>query len=252
MGAREYDPSLGRWLSADTIVPDLANSQSLNRFAYVYNNPLKYTDPSGHCAPEDEACNEWADKIEEEWQNVTIIRCVDDWHGACIHWTADEMEMLHETLSEHVYADELDIPIFFVRVDTGKGWAGLHTPMEDKHGNKLSVIRISDKAWRCPPALGLYDTYDLFAKRDYFQGTIAHELVHSAAWAHPEIVDRWMAVEKPWWMGAAVGTWYRWGRYRGIKQEYGDEAYQRLREEELLAMTVAALMYDPWWNQGRQ
>jgi RHS repeat-associated protein len=48
MGAREYDPSLGRWLSADTIVPDPANPQSLNRYSYVYNNPLKFIDPSGH------------------------------------------------------------------------------------------------------------------------------------------------------------------------------------------------------------
>ncbi len=28
--------------------PDPANPQSLNRYAYVLNNPLKYTDPSGH------------------------------------------------------------------------------------------------------------------------------------------------------------------------------------------------------------
>ena len=48
MGAREYDPSLGRWLSADTIVPGPANPQSLNRYSYVYNNPCKYIDPSGH------------------------------------------------------------------------------------------------------------------------------------------------------------------------------------------------------------
>jgi len=48
MGAREYDPSLGRWLSADTIVPDLADPQSLNRYSYVSNNPLRYVDPSGH------------------------------------------------------------------------------------------------------------------------------------------------------------------------------------------------------------
>ncbi|MFP4345125.1 MAG: RHS repeat-associated core domain-containing protein, partial [Anaerolineales bacterium] len=46
--ARYYDPALGRFISADTIVPDPANPQSLNRYAYVYNNPLKYTDPSGH------------------------------------------------------------------------------------------------------------------------------------------------------------------------------------------------------------
>ncbi len=40
---------LNRWLSADTIVPDPANPQSLNRYSYVHNNPLRYIDPSGHC-----------------------------------------------------------------------------------------------------------------------------------------------------------------------------------------------------------
>ena len=47
-GARYYDPALGRFVQADTIVPNLANPQDLNRYAYVRNNPLKYTDPSGH------------------------------------------------------------------------------------------------------------------------------------------------------------------------------------------------------------
>ena len=48
MNGRVYDPSLGRFLSADPIIPDMTLSQALNRFAYVYNNPLSYTDPSGH------------------------------------------------------------------------------------------------------------------------------------------------------------------------------------------------------------
>ncbi len=48
-GARYYDAALGRFISADTIVPNPANPQSLNRYAYVLNNPVKYVDPSGHC-----------------------------------------------------------------------------------------------------------------------------------------------------------------------------------------------------------
>jgi RHS repeat-associated protein len=47
-GARLYDPEIGRFTTPDTIVPDYTNPQSLNRFAYVLNNPLKYTDPTGH------------------------------------------------------------------------------------------------------------------------------------------------------------------------------------------------------------
>jgi len=46
--ARYYDPELGRFIQPDTIIPDLSNPQSFNRYTYVLNNPLKYTDPSGH------------------------------------------------------------------------------------------------------------------------------------------------------------------------------------------------------------
>ncbi len=46
--ARYYHPALGRFISADPVVPEPGNPQSLNRYAYVYNNPLRYTDSSGH------------------------------------------------------------------------------------------------------------------------------------------------------------------------------------------------------------
>ena len=47
-GARYYDANLARFISADTIAPDLRDPQSLNRYAYVRNNPLHYSDPTGH------------------------------------------------------------------------------------------------------------------------------------------------------------------------------------------------------------
>ena len=50
--ARWYDPVLGRFAQADTIVPEPGNPQSLNRYSYVLNNPLKYADPSGHAVDE--------------------------------------------------------------------------------------------------------------------------------------------------------------------------------------------------------
>ncbi|MCP4277825.1 MAG: hypothetical protein GY779_15880 [Gammaproteobacteria bacterium] len=48
MNARLYDPVLGRFISPDTFVQSKANTQALNRYSYVLNNPLSYTDPSGH------------------------------------------------------------------------------------------------------------------------------------------------------------------------------------------------------------
>lgn len=47
-GARYYDPELGRFTQADTIVQAPYDPQSLNRYAYCRNNPLKYIDPTGH------------------------------------------------------------------------------------------------------------------------------------------------------------------------------------------------------------
>ena len=46
--ARYYDPALGRFMQADTIVPEPGNPQSLNRYTYVYNRPLLLIDKQGH------------------------------------------------------------------------------------------------------------------------------------------------------------------------------------------------------------
>ncbi|MBP8059866.1 MAG: RHS repeat-associated core domain-containing protein [Chloroflexi bacterium] len=54
MQARFYVPSIGRFASADTIVPGPTNPQAYNRYSYVLGNPLRLVDPSGHgiCDPE--------------------------------------------------------------------------------------------------------------------------------------------------------------------------------------------------------
>jgi RHS repeat-associated protein len=69
-GARFYASNLGRFLSADEFTggpvdalspndplplgslpyANIANPQSLNKYTYVYNNPLRYVDPWGHAA----------------------------------------------------------------------------------------------------------------------------------------------------------------------------------------------------------
>lgn len=48
MGGRVYDPVLGRFLSADPIIQAPYYSQAYNRYAYVMNNPLVLTDPTGY------------------------------------------------------------------------------------------------------------------------------------------------------------------------------------------------------------
>ena len=65
--ARLYDPVLGQFVMEDTIVPDPYNPQSLNRYAYCLNNPIRYMDPSGHIwfDPDHdggESTNQWANE----------------------------------------------------------------------------------------------------------------------------------------------------------------------------------------------
>lgn len=47
-GARWYHPDLGHFLTPDALVPDGHDSQSLNRYAYVRNNPVNKVDPTGN------------------------------------------------------------------------------------------------------------------------------------------------------------------------------------------------------------
>jgi len=59
--ARYYDPALGRFAQADSIIP--GGAQGLDRFAYVNNNPIRYTDPSGHLTEE-----EWIKRMgQKRW-----------------------------------------------------------------------------------------------------------------------------------------------------------------------------------------
>jgi RHS repeat-associated protein len=49
MNGRAYDYNLGRFLSVDPIIQAPGNSQSLNPYSYIMNNPLAGVDPSGYC-----------------------------------------------------------------------------------------------------------------------------------------------------------------------------------------------------------
>jgi RHS repeat-associated protein len=62
--ARWYDPVLGRFAQADTIVP--GGVQGLDRYAYVNNSPMMYTDPSGHFIPSPEQMREFINAYRAE------------------------------------------------------------------------------------------------------------------------------------------------------------------------------------------
>jgi hypothetical protein len=61
-------PVLGRFISADSIVPGAGNPQAFNRYSYALSNPLKYIDPSGHkyCDAENlNDCSRYSNSVED-------------------------------------------------------------------------------------------------------------------------------------------------------------------------------------------
>ena len=58
MNGRIYDAKIARFLQADPIIQDPLNTQSLNRYSYIWNNPLNATDPSGFVRGSEES-NDW-------------------------------------------------------------------------------------------------------------------------------------------------------------------------------------------------
>ena len=82
MRARLYSAELGRFVSPDILIPDPADPQSYNRYAYVLNNPLRFTDPSGHCAADDDEC--WAVAAQLYQQYGWLIEGV---------WTIDQVRL---------------------------------------------------------------------------------------------------------------------------------------------------------------
>jgi RHS repeat-associated protein len=101
MNGRVYDPRTARFVQPDPIVQSPGFSQSYNRYAYTFNSPMSFTDPSGfqssadgdaYTGPCDFLCvftstvsypmrpvevsgvEVWGQYIYESWRNSTIPR----------------------------------------------------------------------------------------------------------------------------------------------------------------------------------
>ena len=80
-GSRHYDPELGRFIQPDSIVPVASQGvQAYDRYAYVNNNPVRYTDPSGHMTDESEGGNyTWQEQIHDAYLERLELR--RSWEG---------------------------------------------------------------------------------------------------------------------------------------------------------------------------
>lgn len=102
MNARYYVGLIGRFASADLLIPNPANPQTFNRYSYVYNAPLNLVDPSGHCGADKTSVAvgipgfEFEFEVTDQDKTLNCIKTRDrleSRYGIKItgKWTANEM-----------------------------------------------------------------------------------------------------------------------------------------------------------------
>ncbi len=98
-------------------MPNPANPQSGNRYAYVLNSPIRYNDPSGHraCEEGDGNCNPYtqADQINDL---KSIVKDRFKWNVKGDDWTVNELLTIYET--------GLDIETYVNNLTGGRGRSG--------------------------------------------------------------------------------------------------------------------------------
>jgi RHS repeat-associated protein len=94
--ARYYDPALGTFISPDTLVPDPGLVLDYNRYMYAGGNPLRYTDPSGHCRFDSNG----------DWQ-FAIDCSLDEFNALSWDWRMRWMQDFAATYTNGRYFDNI-------------------------------------------------------------------------------------------------------------------------------------------------
>jgi len=191
-GARWYDPTVGRFLQADTIVPQPGNPQSLNRYSYVGNQPTVSIDPPGHaaCAAGDTVW--W----QEEW------RWKDRWYKAHGHIGGDwfgnpgdpefeDEQILRETVGEAGitilgawdFAGQL-VPMATGIVRFGNRLSGGLAQLRGLLGGSAKIRRGSCFGQPCalPPGTDIVSIPNSIHDATWLMHTVVHELAHVIDW----------------------------------------------------------------------
>jgi RHS repeat-associated protein len=168
--ARYYDPATARFLSPDSIGVAFELPQTWNRYSYVSNNPIKYTDPTGHCTAnpttkgdieENDRCTNYAEQLKQHGIEVQNL-----WD-----WLSGELGLMLQGVQD-IRKVANWTPEDFARamggVDLVRGacggpncnWYGVHY----SGGWQRSTIVMFDLAFNSGAATAMY--------------TIVHELAH--------------------------------------------------------------------------
>ncbi len=153
--ARYYDPEIGAFISPDTLVPDPTNLLDYNRYSYVRGNPLKYTDPTGHCP-----------KPPEEYANAICIagfiptKESQGFPGGWIIYQADDRNFSSDSTGQSSR--------FYLWVDADSG-EFIGDPKENVHS---TVQLFPEQEWLGGGVHEPRDSHNNFTIKQFEDGTI--------------------------------------------------------------------------------
>jgi hypothetical protein len=148
--ARFYSPYINRFIQPDSIVPNPSNPQSLNRFSYVYNNPVRFNDPTGHMCREDgKGCD--GSFLQNTRIGNTILKSSGKKESAGYHkrWLKRHLKDTYDwNVADDFSEDELrkiretayDIESYVDGLTDGKGLAWMN-----KHLGGVSILHGGDE-----------------------------------------------------------------------------------------------------------
>jgi len=197
-GSRFYDTLTGRFLTPDSIIPAPGNPLAFDRYAYVFNSPLMYIDPSGHTpvcgfAYSDPEC--FSNYVDPFVPPAIVVFTVDpidpqDWTTAEMQTIRDEAQRVAKAYANAINSARMNDennqlgliaayeafllihegPINFIRTSrTMNGWAG-----QSRSKNEIIIYNLPGKG-------GI--TYNYVVTHP---AVIVHEIGHSFDWANDE------------------------------------------------------------------
>jgi RHS repeat-associated protein len=115
MNGRMYDYRLGRFLSVDPIISNPANSQSINPYSYIGNNPLSGVDPTGYAVETADGCKDGCKEVPTQTDSAAQANSTQGSSGTT---------GLSPTAPQNQGADRTGSTATTAASDAGQGWIG--------------------------------------------------------------------------------------------------------------------------------
>ena len=167
LNARFYDPEIARFLQEDTYRGQLDDPLSLNLYTYCYNNPLIYSDPSGHVVTDWDRANL---SSHELWLLEQYSNLWDEYNAAGnLSGKALTAESAAKLRAPYLQANETQLPTgHVVSNSAGNGYSSIPSVASGGTAGNGSGGKSTAPIVTAPDAKGLVVAPENYIQSDHF------------------------------------------------------------------------------------